>query len=391
MSLLMDALKRADSSQTDFSLAPLDSQPNNLTAKPLPTLARPIDSVNADFAADISGAAASSSPVIPAEHSDDEGRAAIRNAFTAKSPAAAKSKPLLIFLALSSLAAIGIGIYFWLQLPGMVQQTQAAGSSQTNADSLPPPPHGAPTTSVFAPNPGLTANNTEAPPPPTIASAAPVHRPTPPRDAGPSEDHQDFLASPIHLAITSPEPDRNLLRGYRNLQRNSLVQARQDYEQALHNEPNNIDTLLGLAAIAQREGRPTDAERYRQRALAADPRDPAAQAAVLGTSAGNPIEIESRLKNMLAAQPESAPLNFALGNLYARQARWNEAQQGYFNAVAGDTENPDYLFNLAVSLDQMHQPRLAAQHYQMALDAAERRPAAFERERVGQRMKQLAP
>jgi uncharacterized protein HemY len=94
---------------------------------------------------------------------------------------------------------------------------------------------------------------------------------------------------------------------------------------------------------------------------------------------------------MLAAQPESAPLNFALGNLYAKQARWNEAQQVYFNAVAGDTENPDYLFNLAVSLDQMRQPKLAAQHYRLALDAAERRPAAFDRERLLKRMSQLQP
>ena len=194
------------------------------------------------------------------------------------------------------------------------------------------------------------------------------------------------------MTRTSPEPDTNLQRGYGHLQGNSLTQARQDYEQALHNDPNNVDTLLGLAVIAQRQGRPSDAERYRQRALDADPRDPAAQAAVLGNSnGGNPTDTESRLKTMLAAQPESAPLNFALGNLYAKQARWNEAQQVYFNAVAGDTGNPDYLFNLAVSLDQMHQPKLAAQHYRLALDAAERRPAAFDRERLLKRISQLQP
>jgi uncharacterized protein HemY len=113
---------------------------------------------------------------------------------------------------------------------------------------------------------------------------------------------------------------------------------------------------------------------------------------VLGAgTGGDPQASESRLKLLLAAQPESAPLNFALGNLYARQGRWPEAQPVYFNAVAADGDNPDYLFNLAVSLDHLRQPKLAAQHYRLALDAAQRRPAAFDRERVRVRLGELQP
>ena len=120
--------------------------------------------------------------------------------------------------------------------------------------------------------------------------------------------------------------------------------------------------------------------------------DPAAQAASLGSSAGgDPLANESRLKTLLASQPESGPLNFALGNLYSRQNRWSEAQQVYFNAVAADADNPDYLFNLAVSLDHLRQPKLAAQHYRLALDAAQRRPAAFDRDRVKLRLAELQP
>ena len=148
---------------------------------------------------------------------------------------------------------------------------------------------------------------------------------------------------------TRPEPDANLQRGYANLQGNSLDLARRDYEQALRNDPNNVDALLALGAIAQRQGQTADADRYQQRAFIADPRDAGAQAAALGGNSGSdPQATESRLKTLLAAQPESAQLNFALGNLYAKQARWSEAQQVYFNAVAGDTDNPDYLFNLAI-------------------------------------------
>ncbi len=197
---------------------------------------------------------------------------------------------------------------------------------------------------------------------------------------------------PIRLSRTRPEPDNNVQAGYARLQDNQLDAARHDYEQALKNDPNNVDALLALAAIAQRQGRCGDADRYQQRAIEADPRNPAAQAAVLGSSAGGDPQVnESRLKSLLAAQPESGPLNFALGNLYSRQGRWSEAQQVYFNAVAADGDNPDYLFNLAVSLDHLRQPKLAAQHYRLALEAAQRRPAAFDRERAKLRLNELQP
>lgn len=179
---------------------------------------------------------------------------------------------------------------------------------------------------------------------------------------------------------------------YAKLQGNHLDAARRDYDKALASDPNNVDALLALAAIAQRQGRTGDADRYLQRANEADPRNPAAQAAMLGSNAGGDQQVnESRLKSLLAAQPESGPLNFALGNLYSRQGRWSEAQQVYFNAVAADADNPDYLFNLAVSLDHLRQPKLAAQHYRLALEATERRPAAFDRERATHRLNELQP
>jgi uncharacterized protein HemY len=105
----------------------------------------------------------------------------------------------------------------------------------------------------------------------------------------------------------------------------------------------------------------------------------------------DPYTAESRLKSLLSSQPESAPLNFALGNLYSRQGRWAEAQQVYFNAVAAEGDNPDYLFNLAVSLDHLRQARLAAQHYRLALEASAKRPAGFSRDNVQKRLGELQP
>ena len=163
-----------------------------------------------------------------------------------------------------------------------------------------------------------------------------------------------------------------------------------NYEQALRNDPKNVDALLGLAAIAQRQGRQADAERLQQLASAADPKDAGAQAALISHSAAaDPQAAESRLKTLLADQPQSAPLQFALGNLYAGQGRWAEAQQAYFNTVACNGENPDYLFNLAVSLDRLRQGKVAIEYYRQALEAATKQPPAFSPEQARQRLNQL--
>ena len=64
-------------------------------------------------------------------------------------------------------------------------------------------------------------------------------------------------------------------------------------------------------------------------------------------------------------------------------------------AVTGDPDNADFLFNLAVSLDHLHQNKLAAQYYQMALKTAEAngatRPVSFDRIQVRVRISELQP
>jgi uncharacterized protein HemY len=124
--------------------------------------------------------------------------------------------------------------------------------------------------------------------------------------------------------------------------------------------------------------------------LEADPANVTAQAALInlrGQSDSGPSE--SRLKILLASQPESPSLHFALGNLYARQGRWSEAQQAYFQAYALEPDNADTLFNIAVSLDHLRQNKLAAQYYRMALNAAETRRSAFDQNAVGKRLLEL--
>ena len=103
-----------------------------------------------------------------------------------------------------------------------------------------------------------------------------------------------------------------------------------------------------------------------------------------------PAALEIELKTLIGRNPDAAPLHFALGNLYASGLRWTEAQQAYFEAFRIDEVNPDYLFNLAVSLDQLRQPRLALDYYRKAeAVAATRGGGQFDRSTVTRRIREL--
>lgn len=408
MSLLMDALKRAETSKQEaarslsgkdpatadlLGLEPLAPPVPRAQNSPLPDLAAHIEAVDAELASSaIRPGQAQPKPATSQQKSAQADREAVRNAFAAKQVDAPPSRqPLWIALGILGVAGLGIGGYVAYQVLNIGNNSlrpsapSPAPSVAVNQGATPAPavpvvlPPSVPSTAAIAPETSLFTS-----PPP-----APAH----PARTMPTSEPESPPAETIRLTRSRPEVDNNQLRGYANIQRNELELARRDYEQALQRDPNNTDALLALAAIAQRQGRPGDAERLYQRALVANPSDPAVQAATLnGANAGaDPQNTESRLKSLLAAQPESAQLNFALGNLYARQQRWAEAQQVYFNAVAADGDNPDYLFNLAISLDHIRQGKLAAQHYRLALEAADKRPAAFEREPVRKRLSELQP
>ena len=178
---------------------------------------------------------------------------------------------------------------------------------------------------------------------------------------------------------------------YQAFNAGDLARARDGYQQVLRNGPDNRDALLGLAAVEMQAKRYDAAERFYTRLLELDPRDPYAQAGLIGLKGQiDPLAAESRLKNMIAAQPEANFLYFTLGNQYAAQGHWAEAQQAYFRAYTGNPEHPDFAYNLAVSLDKMHQTTPALEYYRRALTLAEGHPVSFDRAQVSKRVSQLA-
>ena len=193
-----------------------------------------------------------------------------------------------------------------------------------------------------------------------------------------------------------PSLDPVLVSAYAAYQNGDLAGAVRLYEQVLAEVPLNRDALMGLATIARRDGDATRARELYSRLLTRDPRDPAARAGLLELAGGNPVAQERELKRLLSVHPGEPTLSFALGNLYAAQQRWPEAQQQYFDALQQARSsmpalggiNPDYAFNLAVSLEHMNQMQPAITYYREALALSDSHPAGFDLQLVRNKLQQ---
>jgi tetratricopeptide (TPR) repeat protein len=365
-----DAYAGEGNNEDELTLEPLEQNiaPERAPPASKPRQARPIQSKPTP------------QPAIEAQ------RNTIQNAFNAKAPAKTPlDKAFVATLAtLGTLCLAGGGIYVWLQTQ---PRSSLAATTQNSAPLAPPLAQAVPVPAA-APEtlPPVSSATQEEPLPRELASA-------PPRSA--RHDRQVSArgeptdSEPIRISQNKARINPLLEEGYAALQRGSHVQAKQAYERMLAVDPKNLDALYGLAAVAVAQKQAGLAEDHYLRILEIDPRDPVAHAGLAGLTVRASGNAESRLKTLIADQPNVPQLQFALGNVYAQSQRWRDAQQAYFLAYKNDGENPDAAFNLAVSLDQLHQGKLAAQYYTEALRLASGRPSAFNREQVQARLRDL--
>jgi tetratricopeptide (TPR) repeat protein len=343
---------------------------------------------------------AARAPQKPESPSQGDERAAARKVFEAKFREPNPRLPFFITLGALGVFTVGTVVYFWMQLRppsplvNLNPKPPAAGAALVVTAPAQPQP-----TTPGAPGaiPGLPAAPAAAPAPakpapPTVERAPerPLLQPQPrtltPAPRGPAPAETEISAS-----RAAPQVHPKVESAYAAYQAGELATARADYQQALREEPGNRDALLGLAALDVRASRLEAAEGAYLRLLQADPRDAHAQAALIALRAGrvDPVAAESRVKLMLADNPGAHVLNFTLGNQFAQQGRWAEAQQQYFKAFSAEPDNADFAYNLAVSLDHLRQPLLALQYYQRAIALAKGRGASFDVAAAERRAAQL--
>ena len=155
--------------------------------------------------------------------------------------------------------------------------------------------------------------------------------------------------------------------------------ARQAYLGVLKGMPDHRAALLGMAAIALRTGDTDEAGRIWLQVLADYPDDPVATAALIDLMAAQDHTGSTRaIGKLLQDYPHAAFLYFSLGNLQAAASRWPEARQAFAEACRLEGDNPDYVYNLAVSLEHAGDSRTALDYYKTALELAHDRPVHFD-------------
>ncbi len=370
MSLLLDALKKtgagskdATSNATELALEELPAQP---TASPAP---------------------------LSRQDNNATPRSTGENLFTAKKAPVNKRFqynlgiiPTAVIIGLVLGTAGSIYVWYEIQPPKPMQYRPAAAIANVT-----PAPSPRPIASLAQAPEVMPAAETQtvATRPTPVAKYSPVkpytHSSQTRRTYAPNSD-QDIQ---IQRKTGTDEIYSTVMSAYQAYQNGDLGTAWQRYREVLHKDAMNRDALLGMAVIAQQQGQDEVAVQYYKKVLMLDPRDPVALAGMSSFSTGDTEARESKLKLSLEQSPQSAPLHFALGNLYTEQSRWSDAQQAYFDAFKIEPNNALFAFNLATSLDHLGKGKIAAQYYRQSLQLSGKGNAGFDRTQTEQRLNQL--
>ncbi len=409
MSLLLDALKRAEQEKLAKQGERAEPERARRDAAAMPASA-PASAASLELAPINSPSASALPHHRSAGEKSRHDSAAAQNVFQAKegAPPAGRSKKgvvLSIALVLVILAVAGAGIYVWQKVESFTPRMAASARprpAQIGAPPAPPQVEASPKLDTIFMAPQQQPSAAIQPPAPVEPRKdAPARAPRAPRE--PRETRETLATmlrdastpsstSPVRLAPSAGRPrvPADVAAGYESLRNGDIASARKSYDAALAADPSNLDALLGAATIEARAGNRMLAASHYKRALDIDPRNATAIAGIASIADYGQVDgLESQLRGEIARNPQSPQLHFTLGNLYASQARWNDAQVEFFEAHRFDPANADIVFNLAVSLDRIGQSRLAAENYRRALESARLQGAQFDPAAVQRRLADL--
>lgn len=396
MSLLLDALKRAEQEKQ----AKLGHPPPPERARAAPASATGTPALELQPIGSGAAAAAAHSPA--SARSDADSAQAL---FKAKAAAAAASDPprksgaLWAVVGAIVVVVAGIGAYVWYSVQSLTPKTVArVRPSAAPVAPLPPIEAAAgarstePATRTLPPLPAAPAVAVVTPQPAVEAPAAPRRSASEELVMNLLRDAEPARRAPLRLtqAQETPRVPTEVAAGYESLRSGDMQAARRSYAAAIAADGANADAHLGLATVEARSGNRAAASQHYRRVLEIDPRNATALAGLASIADfSQPQQLEAQLRADASRHPASPALRFALGNLYASQARWHEAQAEFFEAHRLQPASADILFNLAVSLDHLGQSRVAAEYYRRALAAAAGQAAQFDPGAAERRLAEL--
>ncbi len=353
MSLLIKALEKAEKGKAG------DTKNVSPEAHPEPTLISPVDELSLEpLFADAGLTSQIKQPEFEGKNAKQQ---AATDVFTAKNTANQTSRIVLAVAGLSIALLLLIGFEFYSYLQSLNQpevvvakvaepsiSTVSTGAiashSQTLESSIPAESNKEAHVDEVATNSSQDLSPVEKP---KLSAQKPQSQALvfgTPVEKSADTDVKITRSAPVN--VVSPV----LLSAYQAFMNGDDVTAQRSYRQVLQSDIRNVDALLGMAAIAARQGRNDDASGWYGKVLEVEPRNTVALSALAANnSQADPVATESRIKNLIAQQPEAAYLRQALGNLYADRGQWPAAQQAYFDAFHLDANNAEYAFNLAVS------------------------------------------
>ena len=202
---------------------------------------------------------------------------------------------------------------------------------------------------------------------------------------------ENVIKQPFQLTSKRSVSAKNRLlkEAFEAYQRGDNNAALEKYNRVVTDDPQNRNALLARAAINVQSDNNVKAIKDYQTLLIANPKDSFAMSSLISVASISPSKSESQLKEMMRDEPLSPHLNFVLANIYGTQNRWQEAQNHYFKALENNPDDPNYAYNLAVSLEHIAKPKVAIVYYQLALANFNNGKATFNKVVVDKRVEIL--
>ena len=188
--------------------------------------------------------------------------------------------------------------------------------------------------------------------------------------------------------VTINKTKSSLADGYEAYNAGDYNNASANFSRVLQTEPKNINALMGLGAIAVVNQDFLAAVQYYEQVLEKEPNNLNALEAIANLSSQAPLNEEWNKQLFIVADiyTQSAVLQNAAGNTFAKRNDWLSAQERYFKAHVNNPSNPDYMVNLAVSYDHLGEYSLASQYYTLALGQASHSRVNFDIQQVKSRL-----